>query len=309
MERITQRLEHLFVRADHALNGVLSLLVRSVLAYDRYDGPTQARSIAYFALFSIFPLLLILIVVAGSMLDSEEAQRVVTELVDRFVPVLTDLVATNIESLLSARTTVGIVALVALFWSASGVFVATYRAVNMIWGNAKSTLFWSEKLFGLAVTLTIGALLLGTIVLRTVMSIVRSWHLVLFDWQPVAQLSSGWQSEMLTVVVPVGAFIVLYRIIPRAQATWRDVWLGGLIAGLAWVAITWLFGWVLGGVVRSNPIYGSVGGIAAFLLWSYWSALVLLMGAGFTAEYARWRRAGRPLETRRLREWMVNWPE
>jgi membrane protein len=229
--------------------------------------------------------------------------------VTNFVPFAKDIVEANIDSLLAARTTMSIVALGALVWSASGMFIAVYRAVNRVWENPKSELFWAEKLFGLAVTLTIGGLLLAGIVVQTVLSVLRGW---LQEWpqlQSILSQFSGWPSRLLTVVIPIAAFIVLYRIVPRGKAAWRDVWLGGLIGGLAWVFITWLFGWYVGGVVRTNPIYGSVGGIAAFLLWAYWGAMVLLTGASFTAQYSRWRQAGRPLEERPLREWMAAWPE
>jgi membrane protein len=99
----------------------------------------------------------------------------------------------------------------------------------------------------------------------------------------------------------------MYRTMPRAGVQWRDVWLGGLIAGLIWEVGTRIFAWYLGSFASYNVIYGSVGTIIGFLLWSYLSAQIFLLGAEFTAEYNRWRRAGRPVETRLLREWMADW--
>ena len=83
--------------------------------------------------------------------------------------------------------------------------------------------------------------------------------------------------------------------------------LGGLTAGLAWEAGKQLFAWYVNNVATYNLIYGSVGAIIAFLLWAYLSAQILLLGAEFTAEYSRWRRAGRPLEARPLRQWLADW--
>jgi len=98
----------------------------------------------------------------------------------------------------------------------------------------------------------------------------------------------------------------MYRTMPRAQVRWRDVWPGGLVAGLIWEVGKQLFTWYVGNFAAYNVIYGSVGAIIVFLLWSYLSAQLLLFGAEFTAEYSRWRRAGRPVEDRPLREWMAN---
>jgi len=94
---------------------------------------------------------------------------------------------------------------------------------------------------------------------------------------------------------------------PRARVGWRDVWLGGLIAGLVWGVGKQIFAWYVGNFATYNVIYGSVGAIIAFLLWCYLSGQILLLGAEFTAEYSRWRRAGRPMETRPLGEWTADW--
>ena len=83
---------------------------------------------------------------------------------------------------------------------------------------------------------------------------------------------------------------------PRTHVGWRDVWLGGLIAGLIWDAGKEIFTWYVGNVADYDAIYGSVEAIIAFLLWCYLSGQIILLGAEFTAEYSRWRRAGRPVE-------------
>jgi membrane protein len=95
---------------------------------------------------------------------------------------------------------------------------------------------------------------------------------------------------------------------PRAPVQWRDVWAGGLIAGLVWETGKQLFGWYLSNATRYNVLYGSVEAVIVFLLWAYLSAQIFLLGAEFTAQYERWRQAGGPVETRPLREWMTEGP-
>jgi membrane protein len=301
------RLEMLYARLDRRLGGRLSLLVRAALAFDRDDGPLMARSIAYYALFAVFPGILALVVVGCAVLKPEEVQDAVMALVVRHLPTALDVVAANIEQLLKTRETVGLIALAGLVWSASGVFSAIFRSVNRAWGIPKSRLVLSEKLYGLALMSVIGAFFLLTLSIGPLASLARAWQVPVFGWQPLARPSIdrlvGWLSALVPALVSVGAFILMYRTMPRSQVRWRDVWLGGLIAGLVWEAGQQVFAWYLGNFAAYNVIYGSVGAIIAFLLWSYLSAQIFLLGAEFTAEYSRWCRTGRPVESRPLREW------
>jgi membrane protein len=311
MESILRGFDRLYLVADRRLGGGLSLLVRTVLAFDQDDSAVMSRSIAFYALFSLFPLLLLLMIFASSVLASEQAQALVLESVDRILPVSTELVAKNITQALEARSTIGVLAAIGLLWSASGVFTALYRAVNLAWGNPKSELFWTEKLYGLAVVLVAGILLLATTLYSTIVSIVRSWQMSFMGWQPFADPAgdrlAGWLSALVPVLISVVTFILLYRTMPRNRVKWGDVWLGGLIAGLLWEALRLLYAWYLANFARYSLIYGSVGAVIGFLLWAYLSAMIMLLGAEFTAQHTQWRKAGRPVESRPPRRWIEEW--
>jgi membrane protein len=310
-ERLQTRLENVYARLDRRLGGRLSLLVRTAMAFDQDDGPLVARSLAYYALFAAFPAILALIVLASAVLESAEVQEAVMALISQYLPIAQDVVAANIEHLLAARETVGLFALVGLVWSASGVFSAIFRSVNRAWGIPKSRLVLSEKLYGLAMMFFIGIFFLLTLSIGPVVNLVRTWQVSVLGWQPLAHPSTdrlvGWLSTLVPVLLSVGAFILMYRTMPRARVRWRDVWLGGLLAGLIWEAGKQIFTWYVSNFSSYNVIYGSVGVIIVFLLWCYLSGQLLLLGAEFTAEVSRWRRAGRPVETRPLREWLADW--
>ncbi|MGD8489466.1 MAG: YihY/virulence factor BrkB family protein [Anaerolineae bacterium] len=305
------QLEGLYLRADRLLGGRLSVIVRTALAFDQDDGALVSRSIAYYALFSIFPLLLLLVSVASIFLDTEEASRLVLGMLENVLPTTADMVKANLQQVIDARSTVGILASLGLLWSASGVFTAIYRAVNRAWGNPKSELFWSEKLYGIAVVLIAGALLIGSTLYSTAISILRSRRTIFWDWLPAAGADAGglaaWLSTLLPILISMLVFAILYRTIPQNQIAWRDVWAGGLLAGLIWELGRRLYAWYLANFASYSLVYGSVGVIIGFLLWSYLSAMILLLGAELTAQHTHWRRAGKPLETRPLRQWMDAW--
>ena len=310
-ERLKARLENLYARLDRRLGGWLSLLVRTALAFGQDDGPLAARSIAYYAVFAVFPAMLALIVVASAVLGSEEAQESVMALVEQYAPIALDVVSANIEQLLAMSGTVGLIALVGLIWSASGVASALFQAVNRAWGVQSPRLVLSGRLYSLAMIFVVGAFLLLALSIGPIVSLAQAWQVPVLGWQPSAQPGTdrlvSWLSALAPALFSVCAFILIYRTMPRTRVGWRDVWLGGLIAGLIWEAGQQIFTWYVGNVANYDAIYGSVEAIIAFLLWCYLSGQIILLGAEFTAEYSRWRRAGRPMETRPLSEWMAGW--
>ena len=311
MERVGKWLDQVYLGIDQRLKGWPTLLVRTGLAFDQDEGAVVSRSIAYYALFSLFPLLLVLISVASSVLADEEALQTVIDLFERILPISADVARQSVEQALAARGTVNLIAGLGLLWSATGVFTAMYRAVNKAWGNPKSRLFLKEKLFGLAVVLIVGLILLGSTLLSTAASVLQKWDGTIFGWQPFSspEMAALWSklSTFVPPVVSVVTFIILYRIIPLNRVAWRDVWLGGGIAGLIWEAARQIYAWYLANVATYSLIYGSVGVIIGFLLWAYLSAMILLIGAEFTAQHTAWRKADRPVESAPLSQWMNEW--
>ncbi len=310
-ERLQARLERLYARLDLGLGGRLSLAVRAVLAFDRDDGPLMARSIAYYALFATSPAVLALIVIISFVLEPEEVRESVMGLVARYLPGALDVVTANIDQLLNTRESVGLIALIGLLWSASGVFSAIFRAVNRAWGVPRSTLVLKDKLYGLVTMLAISLFFLVTLAVGPVVSLARTWQLPVLGRPAAAQPGIfrlvGWLSASVPVLLSIGVFILMYRTMPRTQVRWCDVWSGGLIAGLFWEVGQQLLAWYLANLTTHNLVYGSVGAVIAFVLWSYLGAQIFLLGAEFTAESSRWRRAGRPVETRPLSEWVADW--
>lgn len=305
------RFDQLYLNFDRRLGGWPTLLVRTVLAFRRHDGPTLSASIAYYALFSSFPLLLLLIALGSAVVDLSEAHRLTLELAEQYMPTATELAQVNMEQVIWVRNTVGVAALMGLLWSASGVFGAIYRGVNCAWEQQPPSPFWQRRLYALLIVLGVGLLFLTTILYSMVVSFVRGWRVPFLGWQPFAEAGMGrlvgWLSALLPALVSVAILALLYRTMPRARVTWQEVWPGALAAGVIWEVAKQIFTWYLANFARYNLTYGSLGAVIAFLLWSYVSAMILLLGAEFTSQYSSWRRAGRPLEKRPLREWIGEW--
>lgn len=311
METILQQLENSYLGLDRRLRGRVSLLVRTWLAFGRHDGAIMSTSIAYYGLFSLFPLILVLLSLAAPILVSPQALHQLVTIVESYIPTAAGLVEQNLMQLLKVQSTISILSLISLIWSAPGVFSTIFQGVNRAWGNPKPKLFLAQRLYSFGAMVVAGVFLLASVGVSALANVVQTWQIPVLGWEPFANSVVNRLLGLFLTVLPglvsVAAFTLLYKTIPRTKVAWRDVWLGGLIAGVVWQALNEGFAWYLANFARYNVIYGSVGAVIAFLLWSYLSAMILLLGAEYTAESHRWRRAGSPLETRPLRQWLADY--
>ena len=141
----------------------------------------------------MFPAILALIVVAGAVLESEEVQESVMALVAQYAPIALDVVAANIEQLLAMSETVGLIALVGLIWSASGVVSAIFQAVNRAWGVPNSRLVLSARLYGLAMIFVVGAFLLLALSIGPIVSLAQAWQVAVWVGSPLpSPTPTGW---------------------------------------------------------------------------------------------------------------------
>lgn len=248
-----------------------------------------ASSIGYYTLFSVFPLALLVVAIASNWLDPLLAEtRIVAEL-EFIVPGLESLLGENLQNLVRARGPITGVAALMLIWSASSVFNVITRAMDRIWGadiNHRRSV-WRHRTLAVAMVLIITTLLLAASTIEgTLLTIVNSLlPEVLAGFGPFT-------TRFWTVFINVLLFSLLYYFIPHVKVGWREVLPGAILAGILWQIAKQLFLYFVANYLsRSNLIYGSVGTIIAFLTWTYFSSLVLLIGAYLNRHVAASRQA------------------
>lgn len=289
MSRLGKRAGWLYTSADRRLGGWLSLLRATGREFQNDDGFIMAAAIAYYALFSFFPVVLLMITVFSFFFSSATAQKAVIAWAERYIPASGDLIRANISQILRVRGTVSIMALVGLLWSASSVFTALYRAVNRAWDLTELRPFWQQKLLAFGMMVGAGGLLFLSIVSATFFNVIRRLRLPLTE----SRLFGNLFSTLLPVTLTISIFLLLYKVLPNTTVRWSDVWPGALLTGLGWELAKQLFTWYLASFASYNLVYGSLALIIAFLAWSYYTGVILILGAEFTAEFAKARRARR----------------
>jgi len=262
-------------------------------------GFTQAAAISYYLVVSIFPILLLLIGVAGFFLDPQDIKgEVVLGWLSQYFPYITrEVFRDNMPAIIETRHTMSILGFVVLLWSCTLLFDAINQAVNAAWGMRGNSRFFLDKLKSL--------LLIFVIVTAAVFSTFLTTHVALesrfealaekypsIDWavyqgrEAVASLAG----LLIPVILSVGAFALAYRLLPRLRISIRDVWPAAVLSAFMWEVTKRCFVWYLTEHTEYRQVYGSISAVLILMLWAYVSSLILAWGAELTSEIWKERR-------------------
>jgi membrane protein len=274
-------------------------------AGERWVGDACYRlgaALAYYALFSIFPLMLLAVTVVGFVLGGDAAAR---QSVLNSVPspspefrVLLDQTLQSMQSHRSARGVGAVVGLIALILGASGVFSELESSLDLIWRVKRSPArgLWQillnalrSKALSFVVVIVAAMAVLASLAVSTILAAVGdTLGAAVGDgttngaaartlWQPV---------EMAVSLAFLAAlFAAIYRLVPQADVQWRDVVGAALITSLFFVGLKSLLAWCLARIA-GYAAYGAVGAVLGLLTWIYVASLVLFYGAEFSRVYA-----------------------
>jgi membrane protein len=277
------------VRAELRFTGLAAWrgLTRLVTGNDL----THAASIAYYALLSLFPFLLLVISLLGSITADEGDRLAVLTFVFNYFPTQFEFVDTQLEAFRQTRVQVGVGGGLALIWASLGVFGAVTSAINEAWGVEKQRSFWKHRMVSFLMLVASGGVLIVALLLVSAIEMAEaSWFGVMlarFQWLEALQTLTFASSATVLLVLGVG---LLYYFIPNAKTRFRDVWVGAVLTGVLWRLAFDGFSWYIGRSGRLTLIHGSIAAVVVFLLWVYVSSVILMYGVEFTAAYARLRR-------------------
>ena len=247
------------------------------------DSVIYAAAIAYFALFSVFPLALLSIAFASYSLGSLMDQHLVVQRLEFIAPALGQLLGQNIDDIILERGPITIAAIAGLLWSASAFFYMLNRILNKIWATKHRHPVWQQR--GLAVIIVL-ALVVPTLFLTSVAgSLITTLRTLLPSSiiQVASSLSLG-----LAILLDIALFMVLYLILPHGNSTWRNILPGAIGAGLLWeLAKKAFLLFIATYISASNLVYGSVAAIVAFLTWAFLSGHIFLFGTYLNLRYVQ----------------------
>ena len=252
----------------------------------------MGAALAYYTAFSLAPLLLIVMAIAGLVFGADAARG---EIFGQLRALMGDAAAKGIEAMLVSVSkpaegiTATLVGAVVLFIGATTVFGELQDALDRIWrapARDKHGGLWRllrARVLSFGMIFGIAFLLMVSLVLGAGMAALGKWWGGVFGgWAALAQAVNAIASFAMTT----GVFAFIYKVMPRVKVHWLDVWLGAVITALLFTVGKTLIGLYIGKTGIASG-FGAAGSIVVVLVWVYYSAQVFLMGAEFTWIYAR----------------------
>jgi membrane protein len=254
-------------------------------SYQYHHGPQHAAAISYYVLFSLAPLALLTLSIIGVVLTDQARADVVDEVLDA-VPLSQTEGRDAVEDAVSGAGRIGgplaAVGLVFTLWTASSMFAAIRRSLNVIWDVSEPRPWFQGKLVDFAQIGLLLLVLVASLVATGVLRVVREVSADAFG--PLAGKNPLW--EIPPVVLP-GAlsfltFLLIYRIVPEVRPQWRHCLAGAVVATLLFEALKNTFALYVANFSNYDVVYGSLAGVLLFLFFVHLAASILLAGAEVT---------------------------
>ncbi|MGI6740491.1 MAG: YihY/virulence factor BrkB family protein [Brevefilum sp.] len=285
---VIKQVKSIYRRVNHFTGGVLDILRWTIERFGMERGPEAAASLAYYAFFSIFPMLLVFIVVGSFFIDQDLVEAQLLHLLQDIIPGVEEVIIGNIEQVLELRGAVTFIALISLIWSATSVFNILAKNINRAFPQANVPSFFKGRIIGLLMILGLGFLMLLSFATSTFSGLVPVINIPFND----KALHETFLWQIGAFLVPVGTnflmFWAIYQWVPLVKVDRKATFFGGLVAGVAWELLNNVFTWYLSsGLSQYSLVYGSVGTVVALLFWIYLTAMITLIGAHLTASIQR----------------------
>ena len=254
------------------------------------DASHMAASVSYYAMLSMFPLVIAISAIIGWIAGSESRQNELVEFVVDFVPGSEQFVRDSIEGAERFKETFGVAAVLGLVWGGSAVFGSINRIVNRAWDVQGKPPFFKNKPRQLAMALGVGILFFLSVGITGFM-----------QWATTIEIGIRSASEILggeffalllripAALITFCIFLSIYKFLPNTKTRWRHVWTGAAVATLLFEISKTLFLYYLEAFAVFDQLYGNVASVIVLMVWTYVCAMILIFGAEVASEYGRMR--------------------
>jgi len=267
----------------------LTLLRKSAAAWNTDDASSMGAALAFYTLFSIAPLVVMVIAVASLILGPDAAQE---HILGQLRALTGAAGAQAVAELLKSANSpaknalTALVGTVVLLLGATSVFTELYGNLNRIWRNPSAPKasgilhLLRTRILSFGMILGIQFLLIVSLVVSAALAAAGAWWGARFTgWSVVGQVVNF----TLSLAIYTVAFAMIYKYVPRAHITWHDVWIGAIVTAVLFETGKLVIGLV--GMTSITSVFGAAGSLVVLLIWVYYSAQVFLLGAEFTRVY------------------------
>jgi membrane protein len=271
--------------------GFVGVIRGTFQSFNEDKAPRLAAALSYYTIFSIAPLLVLVIAITGFVIGSNAQIRgqvlgQVQGLVGQQGAQMVNTLVTN-----ASRPREGILAsglgVITLFLGATGVYIQLKDALNTIWEVTRKTgmgigVMVKDRLYGFLMVLVLGFLLLVSLVISAGLAVLNQYFTGLVGNAGLVSQLINYGVQIVVISIIFGA---IFKVVPDAEIRWRDVWVGALVTAILFLAGQYLISFYLSSASPAST-YGAAGSLVILLLWVYYSSMILFLGAEFTKVYS-----------------------
>jgi membrane protein len=252
----------------------------------------MAAGISFYALLSVIPLFLVFLSVAGFILhSSEQALASVIILLMKTFPSSTTAVFKLLSDLIQRKAVFGLIGLAGLIWAASRIFSAVENAMNVVWKVKKGRAYWHSKFLSLLLVPIAVLIMLSSLAFTAFYTMARHLTIPLIGLKiSEATLLSRFFAIFFPLILGFILFFLIYKIIPYRKVYARAALIGAICSSVMWELAKLLFDIYIKHYAHFERIYGSLGTPVVMLIWIYYSAFIILIGAEIGSNYEEVKR-------------------
>jgi len=286
--RLQQRVLPHIQTADRFTGGAGSIFVRAYRNFHVNNGVEAAAAMTFYAVFSLFPILALLVIVASLLVPTENISIMLGNYLSPVFPASRPLIDQIIKRFVEVRAATGAVGAVVLFWAASGVFVVLARNINRAWENARRRNFVQNRLIAISAVGGMLALLAAAVLTSLLFGFLTRRAPYLFSGLDPHTPLIALLIRLSPMVLAFLVLLVAYRLLPATPVKMSEAAWGALVVALAWFLTSSLFSWYINiGSANYNTIFGPLAAMAVLLLWLYVNNILIIFGAYLSASIGR----------------------
>ncbi|MBA3867546.1 MAG: YihY/virulence factor BrkB family protein [Anaerolineae bacterium] len=273
----------LWDRANQATKGYVAYLAQALKNFVT-KGTTEAVVFGYWAMFSLFPLVMLGVVLATLALGPASARVQVYRMLSQYIPGGGDtLIRENIEQAINQRSSFGFIGIITLTYGATGLFRNLQANLRRIFRDKKSRSLPIQILIGVIMMIGLAILTTASIIISAIFSAVQG---ELFHLPPVLLAAAG---ALIPLAINMIMFALMFRLVPRTKISWRSILPAALVGAFIWEMGKNLFGLYVANLANFGIVYGSLGTVIGLLTWTYLTGCIVSLCAEMAVATEDWR--------------------
>lgn len=275
----------------------LLILKASGREFTQDKGIKLSASLAYYTIFSLAPMLIVIISLGGMFLGKQAIEGELFEQIRRYVG---DAAALQIQNMigdadvLKSSFMASIIGIGTMLIGATGVFVEIQDSLNFMWGIKHKhkrgyVKYLLDRLLSFVIVVGMGLVLLVSLALN---SIIDSFSNTIVNYFPFFPIEfASWANSIFMFFILCLLFVAIFKYLPDAIIHFKDAFIGALFTSILFMIGKWAISYYLG-IISLGTTYGAAASLVIILLWVYYSAIILYFGAEFTHMYAEYAGKG-----------------